>query len=77
MESVALPINPETIYEELQSIEGVIAKWRESVGHGIVGVDKAAPDAEAKLEAYMREFVGELLLIGGKCQNMALILAER
>lgn len=77
MESATLPINPETIYEELQSIEGVITKWRESVGHGIVGVDQAVPDAEAKLEAYMREFVGELLFISGKCQSMALILAER
>jgi hypothetical protein len=72
-----LPINPETIYEELQSVEKVVAKWRESIGTGIVGIDKPAPDAEARLEAYMREFVGELLLVSGKCQNMALILAER
>lgn len=73
----SLPINPETIYEELQSVEKLVAKWRKSIGDGIVGVDKPAPDSEAKLEAYMREFIGELMLVSGKCQNMALILAER
>ena len=73
----SLPINPETIHEELLSVERLVVKWRESIGKGIVGIDLPAPDAEVKLEAYMREFIGELLLVSGKCQNMALILAER
>lgn len=77
MSGLTLPINPETIYAELQQIEGIVARWRESVGKGIVGIDMPAQDAEERLEMFLRQFTGELLFVGGKCTNLAMILAER
>jgi len=74
---LTLPINPETIHTELEQIEVVVKRWREAVGKGLPGIDIPASDPEEKLEAFLREFTGELLFVGGKCNNMALILSER
>lgn len=77
MSGLTLPVNPETIHEELEQIERIVARWRESVGKGIVGIDLPAQDAEERLEMYLRQLTGELLFVGGKCTNLAMILAER
>ena len=75
--SMTLPVTPDNIYEELKSAERVVAKWRESVGKGIPGVDVLTSDAEAQLDAYMRQLTGELLFVAGKLQNLAVVLSER
>lgn len=75
--AMTLPIHPETIHSELEQIEALVTKWRKKVGAGLPGIDLPAQDAEEKLDNFLREFTGELLFVGGKCNNMALILSER
>jgi len=77
MNNITLPIDLENIYTELEHIEKVVAKWRASVGNGLPGVDIPVADAEEKLDAFMRQFTGELLFVSGKCNNLAVILSER
>jgi hypothetical protein len=72
-----MPINPDHIHEELESIHKIITKWKNSVSKGIVGVDLPGANAEEKYEKFLREFTGELLFVSGKCQNMAVVLSER
>jgi len=77
MANIALPIHPDNIHAELEHIEKVITKWRERISKGLPGIDIPTTDAEEKLDAFFREFTGELLFAAGKCQNMAVILSER
>lgn len=77
MSNITLPIDPENIYTELESIEKVVTKWRALVGKGLPGVDLPAADAEEKLDAFLRQLTGELLFVSGKCNNLAVILSER
>ena len=77
MSKITLPIDPENIYTELEHLEKMIVGWREKVGKGLPGVDLPAADAEEKLDAFLRQFTGELLFVSGKCNNLAVILSER
>lgn len=72
-----LPIHPDLLHSELEGMEAVLKKWRVSIGEGIAGVDLPTANAEEKLENFVRQFIGELLFVAGKAQNMAAILAER
>lgn len=72
-----LPVHPDNVHTELEHVEKIVTKWRKKVGDGIVGIDIPAADADEKLDAFLREFTGELLLVAGKCQNLAVILTER
>lgn len=75
--SMVLPITPDNIHTELEHVEAVVKKWREFVGNGIPGIDMPAQDAEAKLDAFLRQFTGEMLFTAGKLQNIAVVLSER
>jgi len=75
--SMTLPITPDNIHLELESAETIVKKWREFIGKGIPGIDVPAPDAEVKLDAFLRQFTGELLFVSGKLQNMAVVLSDR
>jgi len=74
---ITLPVSPDNIHEELESVEKLVKKWREAVGKGLPGIDIPTQDAEAKLDAFMRQLTGELILVAGKCQNLAVVLSER
>lgn len=74
---MTLPITPDNIHTELEHVEAMVKKWREAIGKGIPGIDMPAQDAEAKLDSFMRQFIGELLFASGKLQNMAVVLSER
>ena len=75
--AMTLPISPDNIHTELEHVEAIVKKWREYVGKGIVGIDQPAADAEEKLDAFLRQFTGELLFASGKLQNMAVVMSER
>ena len=72
-----LPINPDSVHEELESIEKIIRKWKDLIDKGIPGVDIPCQDAEAKVDLFLRQFTSELLFVGGKCSNLAILLSER
>lgn len=75
--SLTLPITPDNLHTELEHIEATVKKWREFIGKGIPGIDQPTQDAEVKLDAFLRQFTGEMFYIAGKCQNMAVVLSER
>jgi hypothetical protein len=75
--SMTLPVTPDNIHAELEHVETMVQKWREVVGKGIPGIDIPVQDAEARLDAFMRQFTGELLFMAGKLQNLAVVLSER
>ena len=77
MSDYTLPVHADNIHAELESMEGIIRKWRERVSNGIVGVDLPGANAEEELEAFLREFTGELFFVAGKTHNLAVTLAER
>lgn len=77
MSSYTLPVHPDHVHEELESVEKIVGKWRARVNDGIVGIDLPGADAEEKLEAFLRELTGELYFVAGKCHNLATILTER
>jgi hypothetical protein len=76
--SMTLPVTPDNIHAELESVEAIVKKWREYIGkEGIPGIDKPAQDAEAKLDSFLRQFTGEILFTAGKLQNLAVVLSDR
>ena len=72
-----LSINPDLMHSELEAIEAVIVKWKDRISKGIVGIDTPAANAEEKLEAFLREFSGEMLYTASKMSAMATIVSER
>lgn len=72
-----LPINPDVLHEELEAVEKLIVKWKGRVSQGIAGIDMPAANAEEKIEAFIREFSGELLYVSNKLAAMASIVSER
>ena len=77
MSEHTLPVHPDHIHEELESVEKIIAKWRASVDNGIAGFDLPGSNAEEQLEMFLRHLSGELIYVAGKCQNLAIVLTER
>lgn len=77
MSDLTLPIHPDNIHAELEHVEAIVKKWRTQIGEGLPGIDIPAQNAEDKLELLLQQFVGEMLFVAGKCQNMAIVLAER
>jgi len=76
--SMTLPITPDNLHTELEHVEAIVRKWREFIGNkGIPGIDAPAQDAEAKLDAFIRQFTGEMFYVAGKCQNVAVVMSER
>lgn len=68
-------LRSEVILKELLSVREIVDSWCARVEQGLPCVE--LPASEEALEAFLRQFVGEMLLASGKCQNMAMILAER
>jgi|WetSurMetagenome_2_1015567.scaffolds.fasta_scaffold08238_3 hypothetical protein len=77
MNTITMPVSPDLVHEELESIIKIVSKWRDAVNTGVPGVDIPGADAEEALDNFLRELVGELLLAAGKTHNLALVLAER
>lgn len=72
---VMLPVSPDTIYAELESAIEILKKWHTKVGAGVPGMDLPTSDPSA-IEAFFRELQGEVMLVSGKCANLATILGE-
>lgn len=70
-----IALSPDTIRSELKTVAGLVGYWQERLEQGVPGVEM--PGTDEALEAVLRQFVGEMLFVSGKCQNMAMILAER
>jgi len=70
-----LPVSAEVLYSELEAAQAVLAKWHKLVGEGIPGVD--TPATEHATFAFVTQLCGELLVVAGKCQNLAAVVSDR
>ena len=70
-----MAVSGDTLHAELESAERILAKWREAVGKGIPGVDM--PASEEVHVRFVTELCGELLIVAGKCQTVAAVVADR
>jgi len=71
-----LPVSPEVMHNELETGIAILKKWQERVEVGIPGVSIPAQDPEA-LESFLREFVGELQIVSGKCDTLVEALTSQ
>jgi hypothetical protein len=78
MTMICLPINPENIHDELESIKKLVDYWESRLKkEPLPGIDIPTSNSEEQLECLLRQMTGELLFIAGKCNNLAVILSER
>lgn len=74
MDNFALPVSREVLYNELEMGRSILEKWATVVEKGIPGIDgQPAPPMET--ERVLRELIGELQVISGKCDTLADILS--
>jgi len=70
----AAAISRELVYEEMKSTKLVLEKWMRRLEEtGFPEVDM--PAAEGRLDEFLREFCGEMLVCAGKCENLASVLS--
>lgn len=70
MEQIALPISPDVLHNELETARAIMDKWTTLIGEkGIPGVDTPAPLQDT--ERFLREMIGELQVVSGKCDTLA------
>jgi len=72
-----LTASPEVIHNELETCIAILTKWKGKTeqipGIHIPVTGDRAPQA---LEAWLRELVGELQIVSGKCDTLADVLAS-
>ncbi len=69
-----LSITREVLLDELDAAKAIIDRWHKTIEAGIPVIDMPAP--EDRLELFVRQLCGELLLVSGKCQSIAEILGN-
>lgn len=67
-----LNVSPEVIHNELETAIAILAKWQKRMDQ-IPGVTipVTSENGPAALEAFRREFIGELQIVSGKCDTLA------
>lgn len=72
-----LAASPEVIHNELETCVAILKKWQ-GLAQQIPGVHVPVSGAHGPqaLENFLREFVGELQIVAGKCDTLADVLAS-
>lgn len=70
-----LPISKLVLIEELTLAQRILNKWQQKLADGIPGVE--LPAAEEEREFFLQEFCGELMLLAGKFERVAEIMANQ
>lgn len=68
-----LPVSGDVMLKELEGASHILEKWKEKIEGGIPFVDIPAPPD--RLEAFLREMCGELLIVAGKCEHLSSVLS--
>jgi len=68
-----IPVTTPVIRQEVESAQAILASWFERIDAGIPGLD--IPADEMACDLWIHQFCGELLVVAGKCENLASILA--
>jgi hypothetical protein len=69
-----LSISKAVLREELNLAQRILTKWQEKLEAGIPGVD--FPVDDMAFDSFLREAVGELMVVSGKLENIATLLSE-
>ena len=69
-----ISISPDVMKAELDTAVAILKKWSDQISEGIPGVDIAA--SEDALDNFLRNLVGELKVVAGKCDTLAEVLAS-
>jgi len=68
-----LPVSPEVMKNELETARAIMVKWQEKMDN-VPGVHLPANPEE--LERFLRELIGELQVVSGKCDTLAEALSS-
>lgn len=71
-----LPVRADTLHEELKSMRVILEHWEQVVNQGIPGVDVPAENSEMLVDRFRRELCGELTVIAGRSQALAVVISE-
>lgn len=69
-----LAASPQTIVDEIESVQKLLQKWHDRFTGGSIPVIDV-PSDEGMLDDFMREFCGELRICAGRCGNLAEVLS--
>ena len=69
-----LPVTRDVAVAELEVAQNILIKWLAELKDGIPGIEKpaSAPDA---VEDWVKSFCGELMIVAGKCENLANVMS--
>lgn len=70
-----LPMSPDLIHDELDSVICVLLKHKERLNRGLPGIDPEA-DERFTLDGVMTELIGEVMYCAGKLENLARTLSN-
>ncbi len=68
-----IPMSKEVLVAEVNLGISVLMKWKQKIEEGVPGRD--FPGDEVSADAYCRELTAELLVVAGKMENLANIIA--
>lgn len=68
-----IPVSSEVLRDEADTARAILAKWVAKIDDGIPGID--LPATELDTDAWLHQLCGELMVVSGKCETLASILA--
>lgn len=74
MDQVTLPISPDVLHNELEGARSILEKWVKLVGDGLPCIDQ--PGNPEQLDQLIRELVGELQIVSGRCDTLVEVLGS-
>ena len=74
MDQVNMPVSADVLHNELETARGILDKWVKTVGEGLPCVD--TPGNPEQLDQLLRELVGELQIVSGKCDTLVEVLGS-
>ena len=76
MPDTTLPLDPDTIHDELESVVKLVQKHINLLNAGlpVIDADKGVHGDEYELDKRLKMMVGELMLASGKLENVARLI---
>ncbi len=71
---IVLPVSADVIHNELEGARGILEKWIKIVGEGLPCID--TPGNPEQLDQLIRELVGELQIVSGRCDTLVEVLGS-
>lgn len=75
MGATYIPISRDVLRAELAVAINILQKWHAELEEGIPGIEK--PGSIENVEEFLKVFYGELLIVSGKCENIANVIGNQ